>query len=197
MIYQIISVLLVMIFYFIFFFKVFKLKKKGIKVNHLGKGSIKTKDIKKSEQILKVFVILMMVIQFLSIIIDDNWYYVYTEEYIKIIGICIILISICTLYLSITIMKDNFRVGIDLEENKILITSGIYKYSRNPNFLAFDLLYIGLTMIFCNPINLIFTIILIFMFDEQIKIEEQVLYIQFSDEYKSYCSKVKRYFLFF
>jgi protein-S-isoprenylcysteine O-methyltransferase Ste14 len=186
-----------MIFYFIFFFKVSRLTKKGIKVNHLGKGSIKTKDIKKSEQILKVFVILMMVIQFLSIIIDDNWYYVYTEEYIKIIGVCIILISICTLYLSITIMKDNFRVGIDLEENKILITSGIYKYSRNPNFLAFDLLYIGLTMIFCNPINLIFTIILIFMFDEQIKIEEQVLYIQFSDEYKSYCSKVKRYFLFF
>ena len=75
MIYQIISVLLVMIFYFIFFFKVFRLTKKGIKVNHLGKGSIKTKDIKKSEQILKVFVILMMVIQFSSIIIDDNWYY--------------------------------------------------------------------------------------------------------------------------
>ena len=52
-------------------------------------------------------------------------------------------------------------------------------------------------MVFCNPINLIFTIILIFMFDEQIKIEEQVLSIQFSYEYKSYCSEVKRYFLFF
>lgn len=197
MVYQIISFLLITLFYFMYLYKLSSLKKKGIRVYRLGTGEIKNKVIKKSETLLMIFTFLMVVIQFFSIMIDEKWYYIYTPEFVKIIGVIILVTSNFVFYLSLKAMNDNWRIGIDVEGDAKLVTWGVYKYSRNPAFLSFDLMYVGLAMIYLNPLNLIFTIILIWMFDEQIKIEEQVLLVKYSKEYELYCLRVKRYFLFF
>lgn len=201
MVYQVIALILISTFYLSYCIKNILLKKKSIEVNQLGKNESKGIKLYRFEKKLKFFTYLMVIIQYASIIIDDEWYYVNVPDYIKIIGLVLLCISNIIFLLSIYCMKDNWRVGINFtneSNNKTeLVKTGIYKISRNPAFLGFDLLYIGLLFVFSNPVNLIMTIILVWMFDEQIKYEEQYLLFQFKDEYEEYVKKTKRYFLFF
>lgn len=197
MIFQILASLLILTFYIIYFLKLFSLKKKGIQVNNLGKKEKKTKKIIKIEITLKIFTILMFLVEVFSIIIDDNWYYIYESPVLKIIGLILILLGDVIFFLSVYYMKTSWRVGIDETRNDRLITNGIYRISRNPAFLGFDLTYLGLALVFPNPIMIIFTIILIWLFDDQIMIEEEYLERKYKEEYLEYKKKTKRYFLFF
>lgn len=197
MIFQILASLLIFTFYIIYFLKLFSLKKKGIQVNNLGKKEKKTKKIIKIEITLKIFTILMFLVEVFSIIIGDNWYYIYESPVLKIIGLILILLGDVIFFLSVYYMKTSWRVGIDETRNDKLITNGIYRISRNPAFLGFDLTYLGLALVFPNPIMIIFTIILIWLFDDQIMIEEEYLERKYKEEYLEYKKKTKRYFLFF
>jgi protein-S-isoprenylcysteine O-methyltransferase Ste14 len=41
-------------------------------------------------------------------------------------------------------MKDSWKAGISEIDKTELVTEGIYQISRNPVFLGFNLLYIGI-----------------------------------------------------
>ena len=43
-------------------------------------------------------------------------------------------------------MRDFWRAGIPETDKTELVTEGIYQISRNPAFLGFDLLYIGILL---------------------------------------------------
>lgn len=195
MFYQALSLVLLSIFYITYLLKNILLKRKKIKVNQLGKNK-KKQNVKKFEIILKIFTYFMVVIQIFSILITDKWLIINFPPYFKMIGISILLLSNIIFILSMVTMKENWRVGISYDSTT-LVTNGIYKLSRNPAFLGFDLLYIGLSIIYPNPINILFSLILIILFDKQIKYEEQSLYDKYNEEYTTYCKKVKRYFLIF
>lgn len=197
MIFQILASILILTFYVIYFIKFFSLKKKGIKVNNLGTKEKKSKKTIRIEITLKIFTILMFLVEVFSIIINDNWYYIYESPILKIIGLILIMLGDVVFFLSVYYMKTSWRVGVDETRNDKLITNGIYRISRNPAFLGFDLTYLGLALVFPNPIMIIFTIILIWLFDDQIIIEEEYLERTYKEEYLEYKKKTKRYFLFF
>ena len=91
-------------------------------------------------------------------------------------------------------MKNNWRAGIPINDKISLVSNGIYSVSRNPAFLAFDLMYIGILLAFYNFDLLLITIICIILFHLQIvKVEEEYLKKSFGDEYRRYCKKVNRY----
>ena len=95
--------------------------------------------------------------------------------------------------LAITCMKDSWRAGIPKSDKTKLVTNGIYKISRNPAFLGFDLVYIGILLLYFNPIHLIFTLFAIIMLHLQILQEEKFMEATFNDEYVDYKKKVFRY----
>ena len=90
-------------------------------------------------------------------------------------------------------MKDSWRAGIPDRDKTELVTDGIYSYSRNPAFLGFDLLYIGVLLMYCNLLTLMFTIFAISMLHMQILQEERYLSSVFGKEYQEYRHKVFRY----
>ena len=77
----------------------------------------------------------MFLVEVFSIIIDDNWYYIYESPVLKIIGLILILLGDVIFFLSVYYMKTSWRVGIDETRNDKLITNGIYIISRNHAFL--------------------------------------------------------------
>ncbi|RGC80247.1 isoprenylcysteine carboxylmethyltransferase family protein [Hungatella hathewayi] len=91
-------------------------------------------------------------------------------------------------------MKDSWRAGIAENDKTEIVTSGIYQISRNPAFLGFDCVYIGLLLMFFNPILLIFSVFAIIMLHLQILQEEQYLPKVFGNDYINYKNKVYRYF---
>ena len=108
-------------------------------------------------------------------------------------GVVLGIISVIFFLLSVTVMRNNWRAGFDSNQNTSLVTRGIYKISRNPAFVGFDLLYIGCAVSFPNIINIIISLIAIIAFHIQILGEEKFLAEQFGQEYIDYKKKVRRY----
>lgn len=92
-------------------------------------------------------------------------------------------------------MRTSWRVGIDKTSKTKLITHGVYKYSRNPAFVGFDLMFIGLFLMYPNLLTLLVFIVNILAMHLLILQEEKHLKSMLGDEYIKYYKKTRRYIL--
>ena len=53
-------------------------------------------------------------------------------------------------------MRDSWRASIPKKSQTKLVISGIYKFSRNPAFLGFNLQYTGVLLLYFNPWTVLF-----------------------------------------
>ena len=90
-------------------------------------------------------------------------------------------------------MKDSWRAGIPEKDKTELVTTGIYRYSRNPAFLGFDFMYIGVLLMYSNPLTAVFSLFAIITLHLQILQEEQYLTDMFGITYQKYMEQVHRY----
>ena len=75
-----------------------------------------------------------------------------------------------------------------------LVTSGIYKYSRNPMYLGMILIIISTSIFYLNYFSVVTPFIFYFWINRfQIKREEIFLKEKFGEEYLSYMSKTRRW----
>jgi protein-S-isoprenylcysteine O-methyltransferase Ste14 len=98
--------------------------------------------------------------------------------------------------LAILFMKSSWRVGVDRNARTDLITNGIYKYSRNPAFVGFDLMFIGLFLTYPNALSLIVICCNVVAIHLQILQEEKFLQERFGSEYINYKKSTPRYLFF-
>ena len=76
-----------------------------------------------------------------------------------------------------------------------VVTSGPFRFSRNPLYLALTLLYLGLTLAFNTWWGIVMLVpLLIIMHCGVVLREERYLEQKFGDSYRQYRSKVRRYF---
>lgn len=80
-------------------------------------------------------------------------------------------------------------------ETSLKITTFIilYRVSRNPAFLGFDLIYLGILIAYPNAWHAVVVAIAIFLFHKQIKSEEIFMENAFGQDYLDYKKKVRRY----
>lgn len=183
----IIALAIIFIFYLIYFTKMFLQKKQGIKTNQIG--SRKEKKLHIIETLMAIATYSIVLVEVISIFTNFN----YSINIIRIIGAILGFIGDLVFLLAITCMKDSWRAGIPKSDKTKLVTNGIYKISRNPAFLGFDLVYIGILLLYFNPIHLIFTLFAIIMLHLQILQEEKFMEATFKEEYINYKKKVFRY----
>lgn len=188
MVFQVIDILVLFFFYSLFFGKMLIQKRKGIKTNPMGKD--KEGATKVIELTMKFITYILPFIELISIFSNT---YVF-NDYIRWIGVVIAIIGNVIFGLSIITMKDSWRAGVSKDKTE-LITNGIYKLSRNPAFLGFDLVYVGILLTFFNTPLLIFSLLAIIIFHIQIVyVEEKALVTMFNNEYLEYKRHVNRYF---
>ena len=94
---------------------------------------------------------------------------------------------------SVLCMKDSWRAGIPDKDRTKLVTTGIYRYSRNPAFLGFDFMYVGLLLMYFNLSMLVVSAFAIIMLHLQILQEERYLTENYGDSYREYRKHVFRY----
>ena len=74
-----------------------------------------------------------------------------------------------------------------------LVRDGPYKFTRNPIYLAFGLMYFGAALIFDSAFLIVMLVIVLILFDRtQIPREERYLEEKFGEEFTSYRAKVRR-----
>ncbi|MBI5950082.1 MAG: isoprenylcysteine carboxylmethyltransferase family protein [Chloroflexi bacterium] len=78
--------------------------------------------------------------------------------------------------------------------NKVLVTSGVYRFTRNPIYLGFVLILIGLPLTMGNYWGIVLVLPLVtFMKNMVIQHEEAYLEKEFKNEFAEYCSRVRRW----
>ena len=83
---------------------------------------------------------------------------------------------------------------IQLEETNKLVTSGIFKYSRNPMYLGMLMIIISTSIFYLNIYSILTPFLFIFWINKfQIKREESFLAEKFGKEYLSYKNKTRRW----
>ena len=188
MIYQIIAILILVTFYMFYFAKIIIQKKQSIKTNQMGIGN-KSKKVLVIERIMSVATVLTCIISVCSIFCVKR--YIISE--LRIVGIALGIIAVIFFASATITMKTSWRVGIP-EEKTTLVTDGIYKWSRNPAFIGFDLLYCSICLMFFNLPLVIVSVWAAVMLHLQILQEEEHMHNMFGDVYDEYKNHTLRYF---
>lgn len=176
------------VFYAAYFAKQLLQYRKGTITMILGEGN-KPAEEKRQERILKIATFTLPFVEIVSICF--NWCPV--SLCMACIGAVVGALGVLTFILGMTTMRDSWRAGIPEQKETSLVTTGIYRFSRNPAFLGFDLLYIGILISFPNMLHAFFVLFNIVLFHRQILAEERFLESAFGQEYRDYKQKTRRY----
>ncbi len=185
---KVLGIMILLVFYSFYLGKMILQRRKGIKTDQIAKGKQKDK-VFYIEFIMKIAtyaVVLVEVISIFSVSPQLPKVMITISVIIGILGDVIFGMAIIT-------MKDNWRAGLAEEDRTEMVTGGIYTISRNPAFLGFDCVYIGLLLMFFNWVLLLFSVFAIVMLHLQILQEESYLSDVFGEEYIQYKSRVGRY----
>ena len=185
--YNVLTFFVLAFFYAIYFTKMLSQKKRGIRTHQIG--SRKEKKLHRTEQLMSVATSGIVVVQLLSLI--AGWSGV--SNGVRTIGFFLALAGDLVFLAAVVGMKDSWRAGIPEKDKTVLVTGGIYSFSRNPAFVGFDLMYIGVFLLYGNVLTGLFTVFAVVMLHRQILQEEIYMEATFGEEYRNYREKVNRY----
>lgn len=188
MIYKIIAFIIMAIFYLFYIGKLVSQNKKSIKTNQAGTGD-KPHKVIITERIMSCAAILTIIVEVVSICMAN----VTSAPSVRAIGIALGIMGVLSFALATITMQDSWRVGIP-EEKTVLVTNGIYKWSRNPAFVGFDLLYLSICLLYFNIPLLMVSLWAAIMLHLQILQEETHMENMFGEEYVQYKKETMRYF---
>ena len=188
MAFQLISILILAMFYGCYFVKMFRQKQKGIQTDQMGKGKLGTARI--IEVTVEIATIVAPVAEIISIVTGTTA----LPPWGRIGGAVAAVCGVTVFIVSVLTMRDSWRAGVSEQEQTELVTGGIYQISRNPAFLGFDLVYIGILLMFFNPALLAASAFAILILHLQIvKVEEPFLVSAFGVPYREYRMQVNLY----
>lgn len=171
----------------IYFVKMLMQKRRGIQTHQIGRR--KEKQLHTVETLMSIATVGIVAAQLMSILF--GWNHMPTSA--RFTGFCLGLLGDLIFLLAVLQMKDSWRAGIPDQDKTKLVTTGIYRFSRNPAFLGFDFMYLGVMLMYFNGLTVLFTIYAIVMLHLQILQEEKYLSTTFGEEYQAYQKQVFRY----
>ena len=177
-------------FYISYFTKMVLQRRRGIQTDQISKGG-KPKQVLRVERRMKIATFSIVPVEVISILLN---YRVWGQNALNWAGIGMGLLGVLIFIAAMATMRNNWRAGIPAKDKTELVTTGIYRFSRNPAFFGFDLVYLGLLLAFFNPVHLIFALFAVGMLHLQILQEEAFLAKSFGKEYLKYKEKTGRYF---
>lgn len=194
---NILSLLLLSTFGFSYLLKLFILSKRNnIHADVLGKAN-KDAKIRAAEGFVRLATFSWLLVWFLEIFFEKTpekfdalWQH---NAYTEYAGLFVTTLGVLVFITAMVHMKTSWRVGIDKQTN----TYGIYRFSRNPAFVGFDLMFVGLFITYTCILTLVVMFANILAFHLLILHEERHLTLTFKEKYIDYKLKTPRYFLFF
>lgn len=108
------------------------------------------------------------------------------------ISIFILLIGLIFTIISLINLGKSTRLGLPSNDTK-LKTNGLYKYSRNPMYVGFDLITISAMIYTLHWLIILLGVYSLITYHLIIMGEENFMNKRFGEEYKKYQLRVRRY----
>lgn len=188
MMFQVTAVAILAVFYGCYFGKMASQRKRGIQTDQMGRG--KTGLVRVIELSTKAAAIAVPAAELVCICRGSAA----LSTPVRAAGAVLAVLGTATFLCSVYTMADSWRAGVSLTDKTRLVTRGIYRYSRNPAFLGFDLVYLGVALMFWSPLLFGVSAVAMLLFHLQIvNVEEDHLIAAFGEEYLTYRQQVNRY----
>lgn len=147
---------------------------------------------------LKVIPVVQVMVCAIAIFAIDHYItsYGYIGPYHKLFASAVFVVSIVVIMFAVLSFKNSqTTVNPSTPENTSqIVDTGIYRFSRNPMYLAMALCLLGLCVFAQNLLTfLTLPIFVWYLTRYQIKPEERMLTKQFGEQYTQYCQKVRRW----
>lgn len=110
----------------------------------------------------------------------------------RYISVFILFIGLVFTVISLINLGKSIRLGLPTDDTE-LKTNGLYKYSRNPMYVGFDLITLAAMIYTLHWMIIILGVYSLITYHLIIKGEENFLMKRFGDAYKQYQLKVRRY----
>jgi len=157
--------------------------------------SIRGKSLKLTLSVLiSTFIYLLILLRLTAL--DSKWILeldIFNSNTFKYVGFGLVLTGFILGILALITMRNSWRVGIKYDQKTELVKSGIYRFSRNPYFLSYDILILGYVLVYQSVVLMILLILLAVIFHNMILEEEKYLQSIHGDKYLDYKNKVNRY----
>lgn len=186
-VFQILTGIILLVFYGCYYAKKLAQKKKGIATTQIGKGKYGFPLF--VEVTMGVATACVLVAEVVSIVLDWSR----SQVWLRVSGLIIAAGGVALFITAMLTMRDSWRAGVSQDKTE-LVTSGVFRISRNPAFLGFDLMYLGVLLVFFNWVLCACSLFAVLMLHLQIvNNEEDAMLLAFGDEYLAYKRKVRRY----
>lgn len=173
-------------FYAIYFSKQLAQRRQGVRTNQIGRGD-KTAGTLLVERLLGAATLSIVPVEAASILLGGP-----AGPARFAAGLALCLLGCAVFLAAVRGLGGSWRAGIPAEKDTALVTGGVYAHSRNPAFLGFDLVYLGLLLWFFNWLHLAFALFAVLMLHLQILQEEAWLGETFGAAYQSYRARTRR-----
>lgn len=186
-IFAIMALVVLALFYVVYFGKQLAQRRQGIQTRQLGRH--KEVEIRRVEYLLALATGLLPIAQLLSIAMEWSM----LPSALRYAGSAVGLAGDAVFIVAVVRMRDQWRAGLPEQAQTHLVTEGIYAYSRNPAFLGFDGMYVGVLLLYFNLLTFVLTAFAVTMLHQQILQEEKFLSAAFGKEYDDYRKRTARY----
>lgn len=141
-------------------------------------------------------IVFLLAIVLLFIIRSLTNYYTFEHAYLKWLGGLFYVIGGIIGLMGIMEFRKHQTTVDPTQPNKAssIVTTGVYKFTRNPMYLGMLFGLTGATLFYGNPLSsLSILFFIVYMTIFQIKPEEKSLKAKFGREYKQYVSNTRRW----
>jgi protein-S-isoprenylcysteine O-methyltransferase Ste14 len=113
--------------------------------------------------------------------------------YMDISGALVGVLGLSLCLVAQTTMGSSWRVGIDNENQTLLVTNGIFRWTRNPTYLGLFIMNFGVWLIWPTAFVATYALVFFVVMEIQVRCEEEYLLKIHGDDYASYSKETRRY----
>ncbi len=115
------------------------------------------------------------------------------KEPIQLFGMVWLVGWLVWIWLAQSQMGIAWRFAPKDAQGEHFVDKGLFARSRNPIFLGFKCIFIGVFLTFPNSIILALSVAGWLLLSVQVALEEEHLLMKYGESYKNYCDKVRRW----
>jgi len=156
---------------------------------NVSSGSHEARD---NRWVLLVFSLIGLLMAFVPALTDRKEFWVIDGDSVRWIGVVLFSIGGAVRIWPVFVLGDRFSGLVAIQKGHSLVTTGIYRYIRNPSYLGLLINSVGWSLSFRSSAGLILTALLIPPLVARMRSEETLLHSHFGAEYAAYYARAWR-----
>jgi protein-S-isoprenylcysteine O-methyltransferase Ste14 len=121
--------------------------------------------------------------------------YLVSRTTARAVTIALLAVNLIVGSASLIGLRESWRVGVLEHQQTHLIEKGIYRFSRNPYFLSYLIMFVAYTVLLRSIILLILSLVGFAVIHAMVLKEERHLTSLHGDTYRTYRKRVPRYLI--